>query len=106
MGPRLRRVAWGWVVLQTESTNEPIVVAAARAALGGWRQSVSRGESMALKELMVATGEFPKVQYTAGSSYVMRGVERIRRGKMPKTHIDLWSELKAAMVGRELRLIK
>ncbi|CAK0808313.1 unnamed protein product [Prorocentrum cordatum] len=106
MDPRLRRVAWGWVVMQPENVNEPMVVAGARAALGGWRQSVNRGELTALKELMVATANYKRVQYIADSSYVMRGVEKLRRGKMPKTHIDLWNELKVAMVGRELWMIK
>ena len=47
---------------------------------------------MALKELLVAAGDHRKIRYTADSSYVMRGVQKLRRGKRPRTHIDLWGE--------------
>ncbi|CAK0885715.1 unnamed protein product, partial [Prorocentrum cordatum] len=79
--PRLRRIARGWVILQTTELNKPMFVAGARGALAGWRQSVNRGELTALKELLAAASGYQKIRYTADSAYVMRGVRELIKGK-------------------------
>ncbi|CAK0801735.1 unnamed protein product, partial [Prorocentrum cordatum] len=44
----------------------------------GWRQSVKRGELMALKDVLKACCGFRKIRYTADSSYVVRGVAKLQ----------------------------
>ncbi|CAK0828241.1 unnamed protein product [Prorocentrum cordatum] len=105
--PRLRRVSWGWVVFSSVDPTEAKVVAGSRGALAGWRQSVNRGELMALKDVIIAAGGYyDKIRYTADSSYVVRGMGKLRGGRMPKTHVDLWKEVKQGIIGKQVEIIK
>ncbi|CAK0791013.1 unnamed protein product [Prorocentrum cordatum] len=107
MDPRLRRVSWGWVVFSSVDPTEAKVVAGSRGALAGWRQSVNRGELMALKDVIIAAGGYyDKIRYTADSSYVVRGMDKLRGGRMPKTHVDLWKEVKQGIIGKQVGIIK
>ncbi|CAK0907611.1 unnamed protein product [Prorocentrum cordatum] len=107
LDPRLRKVSWGWVVF--DSVDPPVakVVVGSRGALAGWRQSVNRGELMALKDVSIAAGRhYDKIRYTADSSYVVRGMGKLRGGWMPKTHVDLWKEVKQGIIGKQVEIIK
>ncbi|CAK0818201.1 unnamed protein product [Prorocentrum cordatum] len=104
--PRLRGGARGWVIAQTTELNEPMFVAGVRCALAGWRQSVNGGELTARKELLAAASGCQMIRYTADSARAMRGVLKLRRGKMPKTHVGLWCEVRELIKGKELDLVK
>ncbi|CAK0821719.1 unnamed protein product, partial [Prorocentrum cordatum] len=103
---RLRRVARGWVIVQTTELKEPMFAAGATGALAGWRQSVNGGELTALKELLAAASGYQKIGYTADSACVMRRVLKLRRGRMPMAHVGLWCEVRELIKGKELDLVK
>ncbi|CAK0891739.1 unnamed protein product, partial [Prorocentrum cordatum] len=105
--PRLRRVSSGWVVFNSVDPTEAKVVAGSRGALAGKRHSVNRGELMALKDVIIAAGgSYDKTRYTADSSYVVRGMDKLRGGRMPRTHVDLWKEVKQGIIGKQVEITK
>eukprot|EP00959_Pyramimonas_sp_CCMP1952_P303730 6356070-Pyramimonas_sp.AAC.1 len=56
-------------------------------------QTVNRGEATALLEFAAATLPLAHAVYITDSDYVMRGVEKLRVGKSPDTHVDVWRRL-------------
>ncbi|CAK0864050.1 unnamed protein product [Prorocentrum cordatum] len=78
--PLPRRIAWGWIVLESEGVG-PILVAVGRGGLAGWRQSVNQGELMAFKKLLINAKGFQRLRYIAASIYAVRGVAKVKTGK-------------------------
>ncbi|CAK0906151.1 unnamed protein product, partial [Prorocentrum cordatum] len=79
----------GWVVLGSARV-EPMFVAGGRGGLTWWRQSVHRGELMALQELLIYATGFWRTGCIADSRCAVRGVAEVGAGRALQTQWDLW----------------
>ena len=97
--PKLRRVAWAFATLGgfrddgSYDVGELGLTHLQGGNLPGFFQTVNRGETTALIEFAAVVLPLAHAVYVTDSDYVMRGVEKIRLGKLPDTHVDLWRRL-------------
>ena len=105
---RIRRVAWAFVILDQQGHGESANYLEV-GNLPGPRQSVNRGEAIALLAFLEATSEHRRVAYVTDSSYVMRGWARVHRAggkRMLQSHLDVWARIRAAAASREIEVHK
>ena len=77
--------------------NANMFVAGGRGWLARWRQCVKRGELMAAAEMLDNVRGSEKINYTAEYSYAARGIARLRKGELPKTHEDIWKQVRESI---------
>ncbi|CAK0871462.1 unnamed protein product [Prorocentrum cordatum] len=105
---KLRRVGWGYAVVDCEFGDVDGVHQLTSVAspfghgggLAGPRQTINRGETQALLAALVDLQCLGAgITYVTDSSYVVRGFGKIVRGVLPRTNIDLWQKIKEALQG-------
>ena len=103
--PRLQRFTWASVAFDMSQASQGLGEAQPVCMRGGGvqgKQSVNRAEAMALRGFLGMCNGGAAV-YVTDSSYVDKGVRKVQKGQLPRTHRDVWKEIATRL--RDLHLV-